>query len=350
MSGKIPTPAPAGALTVASAAHLIAALKDPATPSIYVKAGAYGVVSLRSILRATTLQIVCEPGAHFERLTFASCAGMDWDGLSAWPDKEAPVPNNGVIDGDAATRGITIRNADVRSAADAIDYYSWSLSKWVARKTRGITLDGADCRVLDNRLTGLRIGAMVGGDRSLAKGNVIRGFTEDAMRVVGNSDGAAATDNDIADAVEIDKTHRDGIQAWSVLGKGGAGSGALKNLTVSRNRVREWIGPANHPLRGLLTGINGHDGTYIGLTLEDNELHCSAVTGYHWARVQGARINRNRAYAILRTARDRPKIIIQGKGIQADGNVAMKQVYPAGSTLSNNSAPNYASLPPMSLA
>ena len=144
-------------------------------------------------------------------------------------------------------------------------------------------------------------------------------------------------DNQLCDFVKVDGNHDDGGQSWSV----GAGKGDYLKALVSGNKVLEWVGPAGHALTSRIQGINGFDGTYTDLLIEDNLIICSAYHGITWSGLRNSTIRRNVVLARNKIMnKQNPWIRTGGNGNYITDNVAAK-VVPGGATVSNNVQPNY---------
>lgn len=344
----VPTPPITGATNVFGPAELLTALKNAsAGDTIVAKSGAYGVFGLSGIDRGGRVTVVCEDGVHFERLLISTSKNLTFDNPNAYPFKTAPLPNSAIIQADAASAGIEITRARVRSGIDADDYLNWDAARWNARQTRGITLEGVGCSISDCDLAALRIGAIIGGAGSSLLRNKLRGFSEDGMRVRGNGDSWTIVGNDIANAISVSTAHCDGIQFWSLLPGQAAGTGLLTGLLVEDNLLREWIGPAGNALRAKMQGLGAHDGKYDAPAFRRNEVWCSSKWGLHVAGGQAITAEDNRLYDINRKVGDTANLGLSNIAL-THGNTANRFTmgYPMGQ---GDAVANYAIAPQMSL-
>lgn len=293
-----------------------------------VKSGEYGAFTLNAVNRGGRVSLFCEGGAHFERFVFSGVRNVTLDGVTAYPDKTAPLPSRGVIDGDANSTGIEIRNAKIGGGVDADDFLNWDLAKWQARKTLGIVLEGTGCTISDATLTGLGIAAIIGGAGSAMQRMKVRGFSVDGLRARGNGDGWLLEDLDIAYGVTISSAHPDGVQCWSKAPGGLPGTGLMSGLVIRRALLREWIG-ARSSITATMQGIGLHDGLYDAPLVEDVTVYNTSVWGIH---IGGCKtpptIRNNKVLHLNRTGGDRPRI--GASAPNSSGNVANKYTYTPG--------------------
>lgn len=354
----VPTPPINNGVNVVGAAELVTALKNAKGGETFVaKASPYGAVKLASMKLPSKVTVIGETGAHFESLQMAGCANLRFERLSVWPDKVLAPANVGLIHADAASSDISAAWCDVRSAVDADGYYDWDLAMWKAKVANGIFLLGQRCAIESNTMTALNFGMQIGGAGSRMTGNAIAGFSEDAIRLVGNGSGYKIADNDVVDCLSISggARHPDGFQAWSRIGNQAVGTGLLDNIVVSRNRWREWIGPAQcaaAAIRIPMQVIGWHNGTYANTYFVENEGWTSTWWGLHLHNCDGADIVRNRFFDIGRQNKQFGRIYADGtsKNIRARDNLSGDQKYPAGSVTSGNAAPDYGLAPQMPIS
>lgn len=332
--------------------------------TIVARAGAFGAVAVKGVNRGGRVTVLCEAGAHFERLAIAGSANLTFDGLPAWSDKIPPVKGLPIVSSDAASSGIEIIRGDIRAAVDAADYYNWDMARWRAQNCMGVMLKGAKSAIRDSHLTAFNIHATMQGPGSAFEGNKVRGVSQDAWRIVGNGAGFVVRGNDIADYVTISAgaEHPDGTQAWSALPGQKPGTGLLADIVIEGNRYREWIGNPTHPMwihnQGTPTtplgmqGIGFHDGMYANVVFRDNEIWTSTWLAIRITKADGVRIEGNRCYDMLRRAKLDFAFIraLGAQNLSLTGNTSGRTELPAGVVAANHSKPDYATLPDMSLA
>lgn len=325
----VTTPPVVGTVNAFGPAELLSKAQGAKPGDIIVaKAGPYGDFAMKAINRGGRVTINCEDGVHFERVSFVGSKDITLRNPTAYPDKTKPFPNSAIINGDAMSTGIEVLEADVSGGIDAGDFLNWDLSKWQARKTLGIVLEGQDCRIEDAKLTALGIGAILGGARSSMKRINVRGFSIDGLRARGNGDGWLLEDIDIAYGVTISTAHPDGIQCWSVAPGGQPGSGLMSGLVIRRAYLRQWVGAASS-LTATMQGVGLHDGTYDAPLIEDVTYYGSSVWGIHVGACKTPATIRNcKALHINRTTGDRPRI--GAASPVSSNNVANKFTYPLG--------------------
>lgn len=349
----VPTPTPSP-VPVGDTAALLAAIAKGGT--VFAGPGVYGVLKVNGIAPATPALVICDPLAHFERITFAKGSKyITIKGARVWPDKTAPVTYGGVIESDASTSRIEIHDALVMSASDGADYLAWDAARWRDRRTNGIVLNGADSAMVNCTVKAVRIGALLSNDRSQIVNLKLRGISEDSWRVIGDADDCVVDGVDSTNFLRYDGIHADGGQSWSYDGSGKVGTGDIANLIVKNVLFREWIGPSGHPLRRFdMQGIGFHDGHYSNLTLRNVKVWTSTWNGIRVAKVDGLLIEDCEVYDMARASMDR-RIHVVGQNVMVRDCVAGRVLEGAATWTAAQMAaagvtkPDYATLPPMSL-
>lgn len=218
---------------------------------------------------------------HVTSLSIKRSRNLLIRGLQVWTQE----PLRGfAVQTDGKSSLIVFQNLDIRSREDAENYPQWSREDWLTWRRTGIILRGPDNAILDSTFTGMAFAIGATGPRNRIEGNVVRGFSGDGARVLG--DGSVFRGNRIEDCVQVNNNHADGFQSWSRGPKGESGKGTVHGLTISHNIIREWAHPTVSPLRCSLQGIGMFDGMFEDITIENNFVQVSAP---HGIAVVGAR-------------------------------------------------------------
>ncbi|SET42256.1 right-handed parallel beta-helix repeat-containing protein [Oceanicella actignis] len=220
-------------------------------------------------------------------------------------------------------RRVALEQLEMRSAPDA-EIARWTRGvDWRRNARDGIRLDGPDGAARGNRLTGVNFGIQATGPRAVVENNEIDLFGADGIRVLG--DGSRVHGNLVHNCVATGSgNHDDGIQSWSVGKNRRAGSGVVRDVTLSANRIFEWDRPGSARLACSLQGIGLFDGVYENLTIENNLI---VVDQYHGITVMGGknvRVVNNTVLNRRPGPQARPWIMFRAhkNGARFGGNVA----------------------------
>lgn len=178
------------------------------------------------------------------------------------------------------SRGITIDGLTIRSSEDGS---SWTGEEWRARAASGITAQGENLVIRNNRLFYVRHGIQLTGSHGLIEGNTVAHFSGDGLRAIGDFN--TVQDNVVHSCYAVDKNHDDGFQSWSLGADGRAGAGVSRGTVLRRNTFLSYQKPG-HPLQCLLQGIGMFDGIYEDWLIENNLV---VVDHWHGITVMGAR-------------------------------------------------------------
>ena len=297
---------------------------------ILLAPGEYGNTRISRMDFDPPLTLLADPEApaHFDSLTLDRVSGLVVDGIAIWPRSGVSTPSAALVEETGA--GNLLRNLDIRGRRDAADYHAWNTEDWTSTKKVGVRLRGTGSAVTASRLTGIGEGIATLGDGARIEGNVIRGFSADAIRAVGHE--SLVRNNWIADCVAIDGNHDDGIQSWSRGPEGRAGKGTIRGLVIDANTILEWTGEAGHPLRCPLQGIGMFDGFYRDMVISNNVI---SVSAYHGIMVSGGDNVRIVNNTLLNAEGPSPKRPWIGIGAHKDGRPSRDSV------VANNVAPKY---------
>lgn len=238
--------------------------------------GDHGQVLLSQIAFDSAVTIMPEDGAtaHLSGLEIRQSANLLFRGLKIWPHEPGKGP---LVTTDTRSSSIIFQGLDVRSREDAETYPGWSKEDWLSTRRGGIRIEGPDNAILDSSFTGMAFAIGATGPRNRVEGNVVRGFSGDGARVLG--DGSVFRGNRIEDCVQVDDNHADGFQSWSRGPKGESGKGTVQGLTIEYNIIREWAHPTVSPLRCSLQGIGMFDGMFEDVVIANNFVQVSAPHG-----------------------------------------------------------------------
>jgi hypothetical protein len=266
-----------------SVAALLASGQVKAGDRIFLQAGYHGPLVVRGYRFTAPVLIAPAPGevAHVDSILIDQSANFVFKDLKVWPSGANPT-NTQVIRSYSNSSDLAFSGLDVRSTPNAPGYMSWSQATWTANKRSGMVLQGARITVQNTRITGVTNGILLSGASGLIEGNIVDGFAADGMRALG--DNSIVRNNKVQNCINIDATHKDGFQAFS-MGPKGPGTGVLKNLVIENNKIIEWASQQTNPLRCKLQGIGMFDGIYDGLRIENNIV---VVSAYHGINVSGA--------------------------------------------------------------
>ncbi|WP_167766886.1 right-handed parallel beta-helix repeat-containing protein [Jannaschia formosa] len=298
--------------------------------------GEYGPIDLaRRTFQGRPLTIVPEtPGTvHATRLSLDKVSNVVIRGLQLWRLERGDHVR--LVDTYPGSASVRFERLDLRGGPDAHDYMNWTRADWAdgGWRASGITLRGDDNALIASELTGVAFGVTTWGARAEIRGNVIRGFSADAMRGLGEDN--VFIGNRAIDAVRIDGNHDDGFQSWATA-PGPDGRPWQNGLRVEDNVIVEWTGRPDHPLRGKLQGIGLFDGMYRDLVIRNNLV---IVSQYHGIAVYGAQnavVANNTVLGPGGGPADRPWITVRAHKDGTD---------PGGNNVANNVATTYKGVP-----
>lgn len=305
-------------------ATALAAAKD--ADRILLAPGNHGRVKLSGASFDRPVTITSAPGgrAHLDRLRISDAAGLVIRDLDIWP----PTPETGRVRGPVVkvsrnASDIVLQGLDIRSTEGAAEYYTWDRETWRRLSTRGVHIDGADVTLADSTISGASVGMGLKGARARIIGNDIRGFSADGIRVFGA--GTVLRGNTIRDCVDVSGNHDDGIQSWA---RRGDAPDEVIDIVIDGNRILEWTGPDDHPLRGRLQGIGLFDGPYRNWTITNNLVATQPWHGIHLGTVLESRVLNNTVVNITGSTAKKPWIKAT-PGTMESGTVVANNVAPA---------------------
>jgi hypothetical protein len=252
--------------------------------------GSYGEAAVAGQHFDPPLTITSATGvrAHFDRLRVNDSSGLVFRDLDIWPLKPAGRHQT-LVTASKDSHHITFDRLDIRGGPAALDYYAWTAEDWLTTwRSSGVILAGPDMTLSNSMLTAVANGIGAQGARGQVIGNEVRGFSMDGMRAYG--EGTVLRGNTVRDCINVDDNHDDGFQSWA---KNGGAPAVVRDITLDGNRIFEWTGPADHPLRGPLQGIGLFKGPYHGFVIENNLIVVRSVHGITLYDGSGSRVVNN---------------------------------------------------------
>lgn len=320
-----------------SASELLTRLRDARGGDTILVSGQFGAVKLvGSRIDGGVTIAAAEPGAaHFERIEIRSCANLTLSGLTCWP--LAPVPASRarqyLVMADVRSSNIEVSNSVFRGRADSDKHATWTRQDWQAAKIGAVFLRGPRGVIRSNAAIGVSFGFNVIGSSSEIFGNSVFGFSGDGLRVA--ADNCVVIGNRVTDAVQIDRNHPDGFQAFKR-------SGLLNGLVVKDNVVIEWTVRPDNPLRTRLQGLSLHDGPYANVVIRNNSVACSSPNGIRLNATKNLEVTGNRVRHADGVRGNDPRIRLtncSGRMV-VENNQAEKFILPRG-VGRNNRKPDY---------
>ncbi len=256
---------------------------------ILLAPGAHGALSVGGHAFAPPVTITSAPGgrAHLDEIAIGDAAGLVIRDLDVWPASDAR-PKPAVVTVWSPARDIVLDGLDIRSTEGALDYYSWDWPTWKAHAVKGVQIEGQDITLSNSTVTGGATALGLKGARARITGNDIRGFSKDGIRVFGA--GTVIAGNTIRDCVDVSGNHDDGIQSWA---RRGNAPDEIVDVTIEANRILEWTGPSDHPLRCKLQGIGLFNGPYRNWTIRNNLIVVRPAHGIALGTVMESRVVNN---------------------------------------------------------
>jgi hypothetical protein len=238
--------------------------------------GSFGALTLDRIRPEGPVMLRgAKPGAaHFEGLVLAGCANLTLADLTFWPLAPVP-PSKGkkyLIHAYPDCQEIEVTDSLFRGRADSDNHARWALADWNEARIGAVLLRGRRSVIRNNAAIGVNFGFGVAGRDSEIFGNLVFGFSGDGLRAT--EDNSVLIGNRITDAMQIDKNHSDGFQAFKT-------KGLLNGLVVKDNVFVEWTVRPDNPLRAKMQGISFHNGPYANIVVRDNKVATTSPNGIH---------------------------------------------------------------------
>lgn len=271
-----------------TARDLESALRRAGPRDIVELNGSFGEVTLGGIRPDGPVTVrATKPGdAHFERLTLADCANLSFAGLTCWPLTPPPLTprKNYLIEAYPDCTGIEVTDSLFRGRADSDDHPKWTLADWNAAKIGAVFLRGPNSVIRNNAAIGVYFGYGAAGRSSEIFGNLVFGFSGDGLRAT--EDNCVLIGNRISDAMQIDKNHSDGFQAFKV-------DAELNGIVIKDNVFVEWTVRPDNPLRAKMQGISFHNGPYSNVVIRDNRVATTSPNGIRLNAVKDFEVTGN---------------------------------------------------------
>ncbi|WP_172676959.1 right-handed parallel beta-helix repeat-containing protein [Aestuariivita boseongensis] len=210
-----------------------------------------------------------------DQLIVNDSSGWRFEGLTIEPGAE----------GDANVALVQIRRGkdiqlDRLIVLSSPDSSNWTARDWRDEAHNGIEVSGEDIRITNSSIRNVRHGIASTANGAWIEGNSIELFSGDGIRGLG--DHSSYIGNTIETCVKVDDNHDDGFQSWSRNALGLPGKGAVRNVRLENNVIRN----GNHPFKCHLQGIGLFDGFYEDWIIRGNTVF---VDHWHGITVMGAR-------------------------------------------------------------
>lgn len=245
--------------------------------TIYLRSGYHGIVDVTGA-NSDYVTIKPEDGAEplFKQFSFDGNSSK-WilEGIKI--SGEANGTFNASTYLEISGSDIIARDIYIESVADTS---AWTAQQWTVAGN-GVRIYGPDVVVEDIDVRNVRFGIESIAVNSRISRCTIINFSGDGIRPT--RDGAIVEDCYIANCINVDDNHDDGIQSWS-LGSEGVGSGTISNIIIRRNTIIENTDP-NNPFPGPLQGMGFFDGFYENFLIENNVV---IVGTFHGISLYGA--------------------------------------------------------------
>jgi parallel beta-helix repeat protein len=188
------------------------------------------------------------------------------------------------------------------------DTSTWTAAEWDARSCDAIRINGTRQLVENNHLTNVRFGISVssGAPHNIVRGNLIRNFSGDGIRGLG--DYGVFEGNVVKNLYQVNKNHPDAFQSWSQT-SAGVGKGVVKGVVVRGNYFLSYEDP-KQPFRGHLQGIGCFDGFFEDWVVENNVILTSSWHGIAFYGARNCRIVNNTVADLNPSGKARPWIKI----------------------------------------
>lgn len=276
-------------VTVTETSDLIKRLRSAAPRDIILVSGKFGEVRLQGVHPegGVTVAAAAPGAAHFERILLDDCSDITFSGLSFWPLSPVPQSRNKQYLFTALPNcpRIEVARSLFRGRQDSDNHPRWTLADWNAGKIGGVLLRGPNSVIRGNAAIGVQFGYGVTGKNSEIFANTVFGFSGDGLRAT--EDNCVVIGNRITDAMQIDKNHSDGFQAFKT-------AGLLNGLVVKDNVLLEWTVRPDNPLRAKMQGISFHNGPYANIVLRDNSVSTRAPNGMNLHAIHNLEVTGNR--------------------------------------------------------
>lgn len=278
-----PAPTITAAQTYKSLDLLLQSGKLQGGDRVFLLDGYHGPITITGQNFTSPVLITAMPGqvAQVDSIVVRSSSNIVMDGLKVWTSANA----NGLISLVRSyndTSDLVFTNLDVRSVAGATNYRQWTIADWNNNQRTGFIVDGQRQTVSRNRLTGVYNGILGVAPGLLIEENIVDGFAGDGMRALG--DNSIVRRNKVQNCHQINASHTDGFQTWSVGATGQIGTGTLRNLTIEDNKIFEYVGTRSS-FACKLQGISMFNGAYDGFVIRNNIV---STTAYHGIAMAGA--------------------------------------------------------------
>ncbi|MER6085718.1 hypothetical protein [Streptomyces sp. NPDC001833] len=214
------------------------------------------------------------------------------DGVLVSPQEANGTYTTGnLVQIDAGATNNVLQNSQVRAASDSTAA-TWGNDDWVNRSGTGISVAGANNKVLDNQIRNVRNGvtlertsqAGAGATGGVVHGNSVENFWEDGYRCKVSGclieyNSAINSYAVVPPGMEDDPPHRDMFQSFRGDGSFTPVTGVTLrgNVFISRKDTRYTKIPFQYNGKYTIQGLSAFDGPYTRTT------SCRSRSGWPWA-------------------------------------------------------------------
>lgn len=251
--------------------------------------------------------------AVLTKLQLNNCSNITVEDLIIDASTGAFDKNDPIVNGDASTVNIILKNCLVQAAEDSS---TWTQLDWYNNTTSGVQFRGHNITLLNNTFLNLYHAVELRGDNSLVKNNTILNFAADAIRGLGSN---CTYENNVIKNCYIDDyaiQHDDAFQVFQ-----NPGSAIVSNVIFRNNKVILFENPSqfvldNNLIGTLMQGIIITDGNAEGWIVENNLIVNNQSHGITLYGAQNCRIQNNAVIQtpLISNLTDVPWISIQDQG------------------------------------
>lgn len=182
------------------------------------------------------------------------------------------------------TYDVVIDNSKFRTVNDIVN---WKKKEWIENSSDAINVSANNVTLKGNHIENIQYGIVINGSNAKVEKNVIKNFSGDGVRALG--DYGVYQFNTIKNNYAVNDHHDDAIQSWSYA-DGRVGKGVVKGVVIRSNTIINYE-DENQKFRGPLQGIGAFDGFYEDWVIENNVImvdnwHGIALAGFRNCKIQ----------------------------------------------------------------
>lgn len=257
-------------------------------------------------------------------------SGLDICPLHAGPKK---FTNSRVVYMYPGSSHLTLKDCRIRSA---FSISGWKESDWKTKVGGAVAVRAPHSTVTGNQIENVANGIFVfaEGHNSVISYNVIDSVRDDGFR--GNANDCRFEYNTLKNMYAIDGNHDDAFQSFT-QGKGGVGSGVIRNVVLRGNVFISYTDP-KQPYKAVMQGIACFDGMYENWVIENNVIMTETWQGLTLMGAKNCRIVNNTVIKNPISARSPSpwiRVTPHKNGKRSSGNIVRNNIT---SSLSANSS------------